>query len=88
VPVCFTEVSSVAWRLGLPAKDFPNRLIEPDAVARYTETDACGGSLGRFCGVKLMQLMFHYAQRRSMITHPKMLLYVTVNRQIEQVWHA
>jgi 2,3-diphosphopglycerate-independent phosphoglycerate mutase len=63
VPVCFTEVSSIAKKLGLPAKDHPNPFIDPDNVERYTETEACHGSLGRFCGAKLMKLLFHYARR-------------------------
>jgi 2,3-diphosphopglycerate-independent phosphoglycerate mutase len=63
VPVCFTEVSSVAKRLGLPAKDRSDPLIRADNVARYTETEACRGSLGRFCGAKLMKLLLHYARR-------------------------
>jgi 2,3-diphosphopglycerate-independent phosphoglycerate mutase len=64
VPVCFSEVFTIAERLGLPHKKHAEKFIEPDNVPRYTETDACHGSLGRFCGVKLIKLMFHYAHRQ------------------------
>jgi 2,3-diphosphopglycerate-independent phosphoglycerate mutase len=63
VPVCFSEVCSIAKDIGVPHKEFDARYIEPDNVSRYTEVDACHGSLGRFCGAKLMELLFHYAGR-------------------------
>jgi 2,3-diphosphopglycerate-independent phosphoglycerate mutase len=63
VPVCFSEVCSIAKAIGVPHKDFDARYIESDSIERYTEVDACRGSLGRFCGAKLMELMFHYAGR-------------------------
>lgn len=62
IPVCFSEVSTVAKSLGLPYKE-SQRLIEPDNVKRYTEVDAFRGSLGRFCGSKLIQLLFNLAGR-------------------------
>jgi 2,3-diphosphopglycerate-independent phosphoglycerate mutase len=64
VPVCFSEVFAIAENLGLPHKEHTERFIEPDNVTRYTETEACHGSLGRFCGAKLIKLMFHYARRQ------------------------
>jgi 2,3-diphosphopglycerate-independent phosphoglycerate mutase len=63
VPVCFSEVCSIAKELGIPHKQFDARYIESDNIERYTEVDACRGSLGRFCGAKLLELMFHYAGR-------------------------
>jgi 2,3-diphosphopglycerate-independent phosphoglycerate mutase len=63
VPACFTEVSSLAKKLGLPAKECSEPLITSDNIPRLTENEASHGSLGRFCGAKLMNLLFHYARR-------------------------
>lgn len=62
VPVCFAEVGAAAEALGLPHGSGTRR-IEGDGVERYTEVDAFRGSLGRFCGSKLVQLLFSLAGR-------------------------
>jgi 2,3-diphosphopglycerate-independent phosphoglycerate mutase len=64
VPVCFSEIGKVAKELGLPHKEFGESLIDSDGVEPYTEVDAPRGSLGRFCGAKLMPLILHYAGRK------------------------
>jgi hypothetical protein len=58
-----TEISAVARELGLQHKTWTQPLIEPDGLERYTEVDAPSGSLGRFCGAKLMDLLLYYAGR-------------------------
>ena len=65
IPVCFAETAQVAKELGIPHKDHPDRLIEADNISHYYETTTGHGSLGRFCGAKLMQLLFHFAGRKD-----------------------
>lgn len=65
VPVCFAEISKVAKSLGFNNKEWPDVKIEADHIQRYTEAKACQGRLGRFCGAKLMKLMFHFANHPS-----------------------
>ena len=65
VPVCFSEVSRIAERLGIPHAD-GQRYIESDNVERYTEVDAGRGSMGRFCGAKLMPLLLNLAKREKL----------------------
>ena len=63
--VCFSEVSRIAERLGIPHAD-GQRYIESDNVERYTEVDAGRGSMGRFCGAKLMPLLLNLAKREKL----------------------
>lgn len=64
VPVCFAEISKVAKSMGMNHKEWPNSMIESDKVTYFNEATACQGSLGRFCGSKLMKLMFHFANHK------------------------
>ena len=62
--LCFSlTFSKIAKKLGMEHRDFDACYIESDNVERYTETDAGRGSMGRFCGAKLMPVMFHFAGR-------------------------
>ncbi|OHT06751.1 Metalloenzyme superfamily protein [Tritrichomonas foetus] len=63
IPVCFAETAQVAAELGIKHKHYEDRLIPADNIPRYEETTAGHGSLGRFCGAKLMKLLFHFARR-------------------------
>lgn len=64
IPTCFSEASMVAKELGIKHKEHENeRFIIPDSIEKYDETLAFHGDLGRFCGAKLMKLLFYLAKR-------------------------
>ena len=63
VPFAIADVSTVAQELGLKHKEIQQRYVQNDSVSIFTEEAASKGSLGRFCGAKMMDLLFHFAQR-------------------------
>ena len=65
IPTCFAETAEVAKELGIKHKEpaVKNHFIIPDKIDKYEEQIACHGELGRFCGAKLMPLLFHLAKR-------------------------
>ncbi|KAK8837730.1 hypothetical protein M9Y10_036265 [Tritrichomonas musculus] len=66
IPTCFSEASLIAKELGIKHKEHESdRLITPDDIQKYDETLAFHGDLGRFCGAKLMKLLFYFARREN-----------------------
>ena len=65
VPFIISEISTVASELGIKHKQTTNRFVGQDVVEKFTEEAAAKGSLGRFCGAKMMDLLFHFAQREE-----------------------
>ena len=61
VPFCVSEVSEVAKSLGISYKEQKDSKIIPDEVFEYDETVAHKGSLGRFCGLRLINLLKYFA---------------------------
>ena len=67
VPFIVAEVAKVAQELGIKHVDQSKKpeLVPTDSVHEFTETAACKGSLGRFCGAQMMNLLFHFAGRKQ-----------------------
>ena len=63
VPFIISDVNSVAKELGIKHKETDRQFVKTDNVQIFTEEAASKGSLGRFCGAKMMDLLFHFAQR-------------------------
>lgn len=64
IPMCVADVSNIAMELGVPHKEHDVQLVEPDETREFTETEAGWGSLGRFCGGKLVPLLKHFSGRK------------------------
>ena len=63
VPCVISEVSAAAKILGFTSKVYNVPYILPDFINTYDEQSASKGSLGRFCGAKLLKLLFYYARK-------------------------
>ncbi|KAH0807053.1 Metalloenzyme superfamily protein [Histomonas meleagridis] len=64
IPVCFTEISKAAEALGYQHKRNETPYIPSDHIESYNEITAARGSLGRFCGSKLMELLLKLSGRK------------------------
>ena len=61
VPFCVCEAAEAAEVLGLKNHKTPARLIPHDNVERFNEMEGARGTLGRFCGAHLIDLLRYFA---------------------------